>query len=29
MKIQKKEYHIVIDSEDEIVSRIFDVLAYK
>ncbi|GFN36996.1 class I SAM-dependent methyltransferase [Tepidimicrobium xylanilyticum] len=28
MKIQKNQYHIVIDSENEIISRVFDVLAY-
>lgn len=28
IKIQKNQYHIVIDSENEIISRVFDVLAY-
>lgn len=27
--IQKNEYHILMDSENEIKSRVFDVLAYK
>jgi len=29
IKIQKNEYHIIIDSERKIKSRVFDVLTYK
>jgi ubiquinone/menaquinone biosynthesis C-methylase UbiE len=29
IKIQKNEYHIALDSENEIRSKVFDVLAYK
>lgn len=29
IKIQKNEYHIAIDSGNEIISRVFDFLAYK
>lgn len=29
IKVHENEYHIAIDSKDEIISRVFDVLAYK